>query len=121
VGLVGVRVQVARAVAHALAVSARILEVDRHISAAASASNTPMVLLDLGAVARIKVACDKWKRPSGMPTRSKAAAQLITEVSALGSARPTSSLARMISLRRMKRGSSPAYSMRASQYSAASG
>jgi hypothetical protein len=74
-----------------------------------------MVELDLGAVARYRVAWERWKRPSGRPTRSKASAAATTTRSALGSARPMSSLAKISMRRKMNLGSSPAYTILASQ------
>ena len=58
---------------------------------------------------------------SGRPRRVRAASAEIAKVSARGSATPMSSLAKMISRRIMKRGSSPASSIRIIQYTLASG
>ena len=68
-----------------------------------------------GAVARWTTACARFSCASGSPTCSTAWAAETATTSACGSAMPTSSLARMTSRRAMKRASSPASSMRASQ------
>ncbi len=53
----------------------------------------------------------KW--PSGIPMNATASAAATATGSAVGSARPMSSLALMTSRRAMKRGSSPASTIRA--------
>ena len=67
------------------------------------------------------MACARFSRASGSPTCSTAWAAAVASSSAIGSASPMSSLACTINRRAMKRGSSPASSIRASQNSAASG
>ena len=74
-----------------------------------------------GAVARWITACDRLSWASGRPTNSRAWAAAVATTSACGSAMPMSSLAKMTIRLAMKRASSPASSMRASQYTAASG
>ena len=69
--------------------------------------------LDFGAVARWTTACASGKWPSGMPMKATASAAATAVCSAVGSAIPMSSLAEMTSRRAMKRGSSPASSIRA--------
>ncbi|RAO57977.1 hypothetical protein LUPAC06_02838 [Micromonospora saelicesensis] len=75
---------------------------------------------DLGAVARWITAWARLSCASGNPTYSTAWAAAVATLSALGSAMPTSSLAKMTRRRAMNRASSPATSMRASQCTAAS-
>ncbi len=79
------------------------------------------VRFDLGAVARWTTAWARLSWASGKPTNSTARAAASATTSAIGSAMPTSSLARITRRRAMKRASSPAASMRASQYRPASG
>ena len=77
--------------------------------------------LDFGATARNVTHCDRISCDSGIPTRSTACQHAIAVCSARGSALPMSSLAKIARRLQMKRGSSPDTSMRASQYTAASG
>ena len=69
--------------------------------------------LDFGAVARCTVACARLSAHSGRPMSCTACAAAIAVCSAVGSAMPTSSLAKITRRRAMNRGSSPASSMRA--------
>ena len=68
---------------------------------------------DLGAMASAIVAWARLSRASGMPISCTACAAATAVGSAVGSARPMSSLARMTSRRAMNRGSSPASIIRA--------
>src|SRR5262249_28185727 len=61
------------------------------------------------------------RKPSGIPTKWTACIASTAIASARGSATPTSSAAKMIIRRRTNSGSSPPSSMRAIQYTAASG
>ena len=76
---------------------------------------------DFGAVARYSVASVSGNIASGMPMKCAACWAATATLSACGSASPTSSPARMTSRRAMNIRSSPDSSMRASQYTAASG
>ena len=67
------------------------------------------------------MACDKGMRPSGIPIKCTACWAATATVKALGSARPISSEADITNLRAIKLGSSPALSIRASQYTDESG
>ena len=69
--------------------------------------------LDLGASASAITAWARLIRPSGIPMNATASAAATAVCSALGSARPMSSEARMTSRRAMNRGSSPASIIRA--------
>ena len=69
--------------------------------------------LDFGATASAMVACASVSCASGMPISCTVWAAATAVGSAVGSARPMSSLARIISRRAMNRGSSPASSIRA--------
>ena len=80
-----------------------------------------VTLLDLGASARYSAACASANRASGRPTDSSACHAAVATGSAEVSASPTSSLAMMIMRRARNLGSSPAVSIRTSQYIAASG
>src|SRR5690348_1757632 len=80
-----------------------------------------MVVFDFGAVARYTTAWARFNPASGSPTNSTARAAASATTSPIESAMPTSSEARMTSRRAMYRASSPADSMRASQYRPASG
>ena len=82
-------------------------------TSAMAASMAMITALDLGATAIAMVAWARLSRASGMPISCTAWAAATAVVSAVGSARPTSSLARMTRRRAMKRGSSPASNMRA--------
>ena len=68
-----------------------------------------------GAVARCTVAWARLSWASGSPTNSRAWAAALATTRACGSAIPTSSLAKITRRRAMKRASSPASSIRASQ------
>ena len=68
---------------------------------------------DFGASAHAITAWARLRRPSGMPISATAWAAATQVCSTLGAARPMSSLARMMSRRAMKRGSSPASIIRA--------
>ena len=70
---------------------------------------------DFGARARYRTACARLSRASGRPTTSTARAAASATRRPCGSASPTSSEARMTSRRAIKRASSPASSMWASQ------
>ena len=72
-----------------------------------------MTAFDFGAVASAMTACASVSRASGNPMRATACAAATAVVRAVGSARPMSSLARIIRRRAMKRGSSPASIIRA--------
>ena len=78
-------------------------------------------LFDFGADARYVVACASAIRASGMPTNSTACIAPTATASPRGSAFPMSSEADITSRRAMNLGSSPAISILASQYTAASG
>ena len=78
-----------------------------------AASMAVITALDLGATASAIVAWARLSRASGMPISCTAWAAATAVVSAVGSARPMSSLARITSRRAMKRGSSPASIIRA--------
>src|SRR5439155_1268210 len=86
-----------------------------------AAPSAEMTLLLLGASARWITACARLIATSGSPTYSTARAAASAVRSDCGSASPMSSLARITSRRAMKRASSPASSIRASQYKPASG
>ena len=79
------------------------------------------VRFDFGAVARWITACARLSWASGRPTNSTARAAASATTNAIGSAMPMSSLARITRRRAMNRASSPASSMRANQYTLASG
>ena len=68
---------------------------------------------DFGATASAIVAWARLSRASGIPISCTAWAAATAVVSAVGSASPMSSLARITSRRAMKRGSSPASIIRA--------
>ena len=70
---------------------------------------------DFGAVAMYVTAWASVSWHSGRPTNSTACSAAAATTSACGSALPTSSDAQMTIRRAMKRGSSPASSIRASQ------
>ena len=74
-----------------------------------------------GALARYTVASDRMIRASGIPTKCTACCAAIATLSACGSASPTSSAAEITSLLLMNMRSSPASSILANQYRAASG
>ena len=76
--------------------------------------------LDFGAVAMWITAWARLSWTSGRPTYSTAWAAAVATLSAVGSAMPMSSLAKITIRRAMNRASSPATSIRASQCSAAS-
>ncbi len=80
-----------------------------------------MTRFDFGAQARCTTAWAKLSWASGRPTNSTARAAASATTSAIGSASPMSSLARMTSRRAMNRASSPDSSIRANQYRPASG
>ena len=69
--------------------------------------------LDFGDSARWITAWASVSRASGMPMTETACIAAIAVVSAVGSAMPMSSLARITNRRAMKRGSSPAVVIRA--------
>ena len=80
----------------------------------ASAEPIPITTaFDFGASAAWMVAWARMIPPSGIPIIATAWAAATAVCRALGSAMPMSSLARITSLRAMKRGSSPASIMRA--------
>ena len=66
---------------------------------------------DFGAVARWTTASARMIRASGIPTSATDCAAAVAVCRAEGSAMPTSSAALIMSLRAMKRGSSPALSI----------
>ena len=78
-----------------------------------AASIAVITALDLGARASAMVAWARLSRASGIPISCTACAAATAVVSAVGSASPMSSLARITSRRAMKRGSSPASIIRA--------
>ena len=78
-----------------------------------AAPSAVVTAFDFGAVARWTVACASVSWASGMPINCTVWAAATAVCSAVGSAMPMSSLARIISRRAMNRGSSPATSMRA--------
>ncbi len=80
---------------------------------AMAAPSAVVTALDLGAVARCTVACARVSCASGIPISCTVCAAATAVSNAVGSAIPMSSLARIISLRAMNRGSSPAVSIRA--------
>ena len=82
-------------------------------TSALAASMAVITALDLGATASAIVAWARLSRASGMPISWTAWAAATAVVSAVGSARPMSSLARITSRRAMNRGSSPASIIRA--------
>ncbi len=69
--------------------------------------------MDFGASASAMAAWERMIRASGKPIRATAWAAATAVGSAVGSARPMSSLAEIIRRRAMKRGSSPASIIRA--------
>ena len=78
-----------------------------------AAPSAVVTAFDLGAVARCTVACASVSCASGMPISCTVCAAATAVCSAVGSAIPMSSLARIISRRATNRGSSPATSIRA--------
>ena len=82
-------------------------------TSALAASMAMITALDLGATASAMVAWARLRRASGMPISCTAWAAATAVVSAVGSASPMSSLARITNRRAMKRGSSPASIIRA--------
>ncbi len=72
-----------------------------------------MTAFDFGASARAITAWARMIRPSGSPMVATAWAAALAVVSAVGSASPMSSLARITSRRARNRGSSPASTIRA--------
>ena len=78
-----------------------------------AAPSAVVTALDFGAVARCTVAWASVSCASGIPIRATVCAAATAVCSAVGSAIPMSSLARIISRRARNRGSSPATSIRA--------
>ncbi len=82
-------------------------------TSAMAASTAFTTAFDLGAIAQAITAWARLIRASGMPISATAWAAATQVCSTDGAAIPMSSLARMISRRAMKRGSSPASIIRA--------
>ena len=78
-----------------------------------AAPSAVVTAFDFGAVAKWTVACAKVSFASGMPISATVCAAATAVCSAIGSAMPMSSLARISSRRAMNRGSSPATRIRA--------
>nr|CRL75001.1 hypothetical protein CPGR_03373 [Mycolicibacterium malmesburyense] len=79
---------------------------------AIAAPSAVVTAFDFGAVARWTVAWASVSCASGMPINCTVCAAATAVCSAVGSAIPMSSLARIINRRATKRGSSPATSIR---------